>query len=169
MTVCARPNVETGAVKAGLTTAETVATAFRRLFAARIKLGMLDPPQSVKYNNISFDVCASPAHIALARKVSISPNPLNPHRILTESSPACQAARKAMALHQNRGAALPLEPKTLTADGTLALIGPTADNANNLLGNYAAAATSGPGLAVSLLEGLQVRPAPRSLLVPNRE
>jgi beta-glucosidase len=121
------------AVKADLTTADTVATAFRRLFAARIKLGMLDPPDSVPYNNVSFDVCASSPHIALARN----------------------AAQKAMALHQNRGDVLPLSPKDLAGDGSLVLIGPTSDNANNLLGNYAAASTAGPGMAVSILSGLQ--------------
>ena len=78
-----------------------------------MRLGMLDPPPAVAYNNITFAVCASPAHIALARK----------------------AARKAMALHQNRGKVLPLDPTTLSADGSLAVIGPTSDNANNLLGN----------------------------------
>ena len=121
------------AVKAKLTTAEHVATAFRRLFAARIKLGMLDPPQAVRYNNVSFDVCASSPHIALARK----------------------AAQKAIALHQNRGGVLPLDPRTLSVGGSLALIGPTSDNANNMLGNYAAASTAGPGMAVSILTGLQ--------------
>jgi beta-glucosidase len=121
------------AVAAGFTTKEHVATAFRRLFAARIKLGMLDPPTLVPYNNITFDVLASGAHIELAR----------------------EAAWKGIAMHQNNGSVLPLAPADFAADGALALVGPTSDNANNLLGNYAAASTSGPGMAVSIFTGLQ--------------
>lgn len=42
------------AVAAGKTTAEAVATAFTRLMRARIRLGMLDPPTHVNYNNATF-------------------------------------------------------------------------------------------------------------------
>ena len=42
------------AVAAGKTTAEKVAVAFTRLMRARIRLGMLDPPSYVRYNNASY-------------------------------------------------------------------------------------------------------------------
>ena len=134
------------AVAAGATTAEAVATSFRRLFAYRLRLGMLDPPTRVAYNNISYDVCASAPHIALAR----------------------EAARKGIALYINRAKALPLSAAefvaaTSTSDGgmagsglaSLAVIGPNAACADCLNGNYATAAVSGPGLAVSILSGLE--------------
>ena len=42
------------AVAAGKTTAEKVAVAFTRLMRSRIRLGMLDPPSHVRYNNASY-------------------------------------------------------------------------------------------------------------------
>ena len=124
------------AVAAGATTAEAIATSFRRLFAYRIRLGMLDPPTLVNYNNISYDVCASAPHIALAR----------------------EAARKGAALYTNRKQALPLAATDfadVAGAGNLAVIGPNAACADCLNGNYATASTSGPGLAVSILAGIQ--------------
>ena len=47
------------AVKNGTVNASAVAQAFRRLFRARIRLGMLDPPVSVEHNRIDKSVAAS--------------------------------------------------------------------------------------------------------------
>jgi hypothetical protein len=44
------------AIEANMTTAETVDAAFRRLFYARIALGMLDPPTMNPYNAVPYDV-----------------------------------------------------------------------------------------------------------------
>lgn len=44
------------AINMGKTTEEYVDTAFRRLFRARIRLGMLDPPLRNPYNNVWLDV-----------------------------------------------------------------------------------------------------------------
>lgn len=44
------------AIDANMTTADTVDAAFRRLFYARIVLGMLDPPTMNPYNAVPFDV-----------------------------------------------------------------------------------------------------------------
>jgi beta-glucosidase len=40
------------AIKNNKTTAAAVATAFRRLFRSRVRMGMFDPPNSVAYNQV---------------------------------------------------------------------------------------------------------------------
>jgi beta-glucosidase len=98
------------AVRQGLITEQEIDTAVTRLFLARFKLGMFDPPDSVRWARIPFSVLDQPAHRALAR----------------------QAARESIVLLKNAGGVLPL-PKTVR---TIAVIGPNADNAEVLLGNY---------------------------------
>src|SRR5713226_7731432 len=67
------------AVQQGLLSNEDIDRAVRRLFTARIKLGMFDPPESVSYSSIS-----------------ISDNDIEPHRQL-----ALQAARETLVLLKN--------------------------------------------------------------------
>ena len=98
------------AVKQGLITEAQIDTSMTRLFLARFKLGMFDSPSRVKWAQIPFSVLDQPSHKALARQV----------------------ARESIVLLKNSNNALPLR-KNL---GTIAVIGPNADEARMLLGNY---------------------------------
>ncbi len=113
------------AVRQGLVAEAQVDTAVRRLFLARFKLGMFDPPDRVRWASIPYAVVDAPAHRALAR----------------------EAARESMVLLKNAAGTLPL-PKTL---GTLAVIGPNADQPRVLLGNY----NGEPADPVTPLRGLR--------------
>src|SRR5436309_1289204 len=98
------------AVKQGLITEQEIDTAVKRLFLARFKLGMFDPPDSVRWTRIPLRVLDQPAHRELAR----------------------QAARESIVLLKNARGLLPLR-KDLR---TLAVIGPNVDQWRMLLGNY---------------------------------
>jgi beta-glucosidase len=98
------------AVKAGLISEQEIDVALKRLFTARFKLGMFDPPSAVRYAQIPISTLDSAEHRALARTV----------------------ARESIVLLKNEGHVLPLR-KDL---GTLAVIGPNADEWRMLLGNY---------------------------------
>ena len=87
-----------------------VDTAVTRLFTARFRLGMFDPPARVPWTRIPPSDVDAPAHRALALRV----------------------ARESMVLLKNAGGLLPLGP----AVRTIAVIGPNADQAYVLLGNY---------------------------------
>src|SRR5260221_4097804 len=58
------------AVKRSLVTEAEVDTSVTRLFLARMKLGMFDPPERVPWAATPFGVLDQPAHRALARKAS---------------------------------------------------------------------------------------------------
>ncbi len=98
------------AVKAGLLKESEVDTAVRRLLLARFQLGMFDPPETVKYAQIPYSVNDSAAHRRLA----------------------LETARESVVLLKNENHTLPLS-KSLK---TVAVIGPNADDAEVLLGNY---------------------------------
>ncbi len=98
------------AVAKGWLTEADIDTAVRRLFLARFKLGLFDPPENVPYASIPYSVVDSREHRNLA----------------------LEAARKSIVLLKNEGGLLPLR-KDLR---TIAVIGPNADNAEVLLGNY---------------------------------
>ncbi len=97
------------AVKQGFLKESDIDTAVTRLFTARIKLGMFDPPEMVPYTKIDENLLDSPQHRALARKL----------------------ANEAMVLLKNDGV-LPLK----TSGIKIALVGPLADQTRVLLGNY---------------------------------
>ena len=97
------------AVSAGLLTEAQIDTAVRRLLRARFRLGMFDPPEMVKYAQVSDSEIASPANRELALKV----------------------ARESMVLLKNNGV-LPLRPNLKQ----IAVIGPLAASALVLAGNY---------------------------------
>ncbi len=101
-----RPYLE--AVRQGYLSERAVNTALIRLFTARIKLGMFDPPAMVPYDHIAHDQLNSAAHRALARRL----------------------ADEAMVLLKNDGV-LPLKHVR-----RIAIIGPLADQTAVLLGNY---------------------------------
>jgi beta-glucosidase len=98
------------AVRQGLIPEAAIDTAVTRLFLARFKLGMFDPPEVVRWAQIPISDLDSPAHRELAATV----------------------ARESMVLLKNAGGLLPLR-KDL---GTIAVIGPNADEWRMLLGNY---------------------------------
>ena len=98
-----------GSVTQGLLSEADINRAVKRLFTARFRLGMFDPPEQVPYSQIPYSVINSPEHRALA----------------------LQAARESIVLLKNDGL-LPLS-KDLKS---IAVIGPNADNLRALLGNY---------------------------------
>ena len=101
-----RPYIE--AVQQGYLTESAVDTALIRLFTARMRLGMFDPPASVPYTNIDEKELDSAAHRALARRI----------------------ASESMVLLKNDGV-LPLKSVR-----RLAVVGPLAEQTAVLLGNY---------------------------------
>jgi beta-glucosidase len=114
-----------GAVKAGLLKESEINVSLHRLLLARFKLGMFDPPARVKYT-----------------KIPLSENDSKAHREL-----AVETARKSIVLLKNQNNVLPLSRKL----GTIAVIGPNADDAKTLLGNYNGIPTS----PVTPLAGIQ--------------
>jgi len=115
------------AVEQQLVGEEAIDRAVRRLFEARFRLGMFDPPAACPYAQIPIAVNDSPAHRQLAK----------------------QAAQKSIVLLENRGGVLPFGRGVRT----IAVIGPTADNHDVLLGNY----FGKPSRAVTILDGLRAR------------
>ena len=97
------------AYQQGILKESAIDTALIRLYTARIKLGMFDPPDEVPYSKIDEKELDSPAHRALARSI----------------------ANKSMVLLKNDGT-LPLNKPNLK----IAVIGPLADQTRYLLGNY---------------------------------
>jgi beta-glucosidase len=97
-------------VKAGHIAEAEITRAAERLFVARIRLGMFDPPKRVPYTKISYSENDSAAHRQLA---------------LT-------AEREAIVLLKNQNGILPLKSTVKK----IAVIGPSADDPIGLLGNY---------------------------------
>jgi len=118
------------AAKQGLITEQQIDTAVTRLLLARFRLGMFDSPDSVRWARIPYAVLDQPAHRALARQV----------------------ARESIVLLKNEGGLLPLR-KNLR---TIAVIGPNADQARMLLGNY----NGDPTDPVTPLRGVREAVAP---------
>jgi beta-glucosidase len=102
-----RPFID--AVQQGHLSESAVDTALVRLFTARIKLGMFDPPDMDPYSKIETKELNSPEHRALARKL----------------------ADESMVLLKNDGT-LPLKPGIRS----IAVVGPLASQTRALLGNY---------------------------------
>jgi beta-glucosidase len=120
------------AVEQGLISEEIIDRAVKRLFTARFRLGMFDPPEMVPYARIPFDV-----------------NDCQGHRELT-----LQTARESIVLLKNENDFLPLD-KNLKS---IAVIGPNADDVQVLLGNYHGT----PSQAVTPLEGIRNRVSPQT-------
>jgi beta-glucosidase len=98
------------AVQQGYLPESTLDTSLVRLFTARMKLGLFDPPELVPYTKIDEKELDSAEHRALARKL----------------------ANEAMVLLKNDGV-LPLKPEIKK----IAVVGPLADQTRPLIGNYA--------------------------------
>ena len=97
------------AVHQGFLKESEIDVALTRLYTARIKLGMFDPPEMVPYSKIDEKLLDSAGHRAMARKL----------------------ANESMVLLKNDGV-LPLK----TSGIKIAVVGPLADQTNVLLGNY---------------------------------
>ncbi|HTV25940.1 MAG TPA: glycoside hydrolase family 3 C-terminal domain-containing protein [Polyangiaceae bacterium] len=114
-------------VKAGHIKEAELDRSLQRLFVARFRLGMFDPPERVPYAKIPLSVNDSSAHREVAR----------------------EAERKAIVLLKNEGNLLPLGPSLKK----IAVIGPSADDPIALLGNYHGISSK----QVTPLEGVEQR------------
>ncbi|HEX2872372.1 MAG TPA: glycoside hydrolase family 3 C-terminal domain-containing protein [Polyangiaceae bacterium] len=102
------------ALEQGLLTEAELDVSVGRLFEARLRLGMFDPPERVPFASIPFDVVDSAEHRQLARR----------------------AAQQSLVLLKNDGV-LPLRPDL----ASLAVIGPNASADQVLWGNYSGTAS----------------------------
>ena len=115
------------AVRNRLLANEDIDRAVKRLFEARFRLGMFDPPERVPWSKLSIADNDTPAHRQLA----------------------LEAAHKSMVLLKNERNTLPLKSSVKT----IAVIGPNADSLPVLLGNY----NGNPSSYTTILEGLRRR------------
>ncbi len=113
------------AVKEGLLSEEEIDVSVKRLFTARFKLGMFDLPSMVKYSKIPVEEIDSKVHRALSLR----------------------AAEESIVLLKNDNNLLPLSKNVKK----IAVIGPTADSYQMLLGNY----NGTPSKYVTPLEGIK--------------
>ncbi|MBN1440043.1 MAG: glycoside hydrolase family 3 C-terminal domain-containing protein [Anaerolineales bacterium] len=114
------------AVQRNTITVEDLRRAVRRLFTARFRLGMFDPPEQVPYAQIPYSVVDSAEHREAALEI----------------------ARQSLVLLKNEDAALPLDMDTVSS---IAVIGPNADDTRVLSGNYQGT----PAEPVSVLAGIR--------------
>jgi beta-glucosidase len=113
------------AVKRGDIKESDLDVSVKRLFTARMKLGMFDPDDRVPYSKIPYSTVASKAN----------------------QKQALEMARKSIVLLKNENKTLPLSKKTKT----IAVIGPNADDRVTLLGNY----KGSPAALITPLEGIR--------------
>jgi beta-glucosidase len=99
-----------GAVAAGQIKEAEIDQSLQRLFVARFKLGMFDPPDRVPFSKIPYAEVDSAAH----RQIAL------------------EAARKSIVLLKNQNQTLPLKASVRK----IAVIGPSADDPESLMGNY---------------------------------
>jgi beta-glucosidase len=116
-----------GAVQHGLLPEADIDRSLDRLFSARFRLGLFDPPASVPYSNVKASENDSEAHRQLALRV----------------------AREAVVLLKNKDNFLPLK----NAPATIAVIGPNANDLDALEGNY----NGTPSKPVTILDGIRAR------------
>ena len=124
------------AVQRKLVTEADIDRAVSRLFAARIRLGMFDPSERVAYSRIPYAVNDSSAHRTFNREV----------------------ARKSLVLLENDGT-LPFAPGVKR----LAVIGPTADDLDTLIGNY----NGTPSAPITILQGVRQAASGRGVEVAS--
>jgi len=97
-------------LESGLISMEEIDVAVKRLFTARFRLGMFDPPEMVEYARIPYTVLDSEQNKKLAHETAL----------------------KSTVLLKNENSLLPLKKNV----GKIAVIGPNSDESFVLLGNY---------------------------------
>ena len=115
------------AIEDRLVTLQDIDRAVRRLFEARFRLGMFDPPASVPWSKLTLADVDTTSNRQLA----------------------LQAARESLVLLKNDRNTLPFGSKIKS----IAVIGPTADALDALLGNY----NGSPSRYSTILAGIQKR------------
>jgi beta-glucosidase len=123
------------AVNRGLLTEADLNIAVKRIFTARLKLGMFDPDEMVPYAQIPFFVNCSDYNNSLSR----------------------QAERESIVLLKNEKNILPLSKEIKT----IAVIGPNADNFESLIGNY----NGIPKNPVTILQGIKGKVNPKTKII----
>ncbi|MEN3323190.1 glycoside hydrolase family 3 C-terminal domain-containing protein [Mariniflexile soesokkakense] len=118
------------AIKEGLISENDLDISLKRLFLARMKLGMLDGDLKTPYSETPFSVNDNSAHSNLSRK----------------------AAQESIVLLKNENQLLPLSKDIKT----VAVIGPNADNIMSLWGNYSGI----PSKPVTILQGIKNKLSP---------
>ena len=113
------------AVKSRLIPESTIDRAVERLFVARFRLGMFDPPERVPFARIPISEVASAAHRRLA----------------------LEAAQRSIVLLKNANQTLPVGSSVRR----IAVVGPSADDPDALLGNY----NGVPVTIITPLEGME--------------
>jgi beta-glucosidase len=113
------------AVEQGLLSESDLDVCVKRLMRARLRLGMFDPPERVKFAQIPYEINDCDAH----RELSLT------------------VARESLVLLKNQGQLLPLSPNLRS----IAVIGPNAHDPQVLLGNYFGT----PSRSVTPLEGIR--------------
>jgi beta-glucosidase len=98
------------AVKQGLISEAQIDVSLYRLFNARFRLGMFDPPESFAYGRI----------------------PMSENNSLEHRQLSLQAARESIVLLKNQSNTLPLK----SGIARIAVVGPTAEYVQSLQGNY---------------------------------
>jgi beta-glucosidase len=122
------------AIAKKLITEKEIDTAVKRIFTARFRLGMFDPVDRVKYTSIPFSVVNSKEHQELALEVA------RKSIVLLKNDPDLSAPTNVHAL-------LPLKK----GPGTIAVIGPNADDSAMMLGNY----NGTPSKTITPLQGIR--------------
>lgn len=112
------------AVRQGKVSEADIDVSLRRLLRARFELGDFDSDERVPWRHLSLSTIASPEHKQLA----------------------LQMARQSIVLLQNRNGVLPL-----SRDQKIAVVGPNANDAEMLWGNY----NGFPSVPRTLLDGLR--------------
>lgn len=115
------------AVRNRLLSSADIDLAVKRLFEARFRLGMFDPPDRVPWSKLTLADNDTPAHRQLA----------------------LEAARKSIVLLKNDRNTLPLKSSVKS----IAVIGPNADSLPVLLGNY----NGTPSSFITILDGIRKR------------
>jgi beta-glucosidase len=123
------------ALEQGLVADTDLDRAVVRLFTARFRLGLFDPPDRVPWSALGPRDVEAPAHLTLARR----------------------AAARSIVLLENRDNTLPFGPSVRR----LAVVGPTADDVPVLLGNY----NGTPSHPVTLLDGIRAAARARGVSV----
>jgi len=118
------------AMDRGIVTEKDFDLSLKRLFTARFKLGMFDPIERVAYAQIPFNVNDNTENAYLSRKT----------------------AQESIVLLKNQDKLLPLSKNK----GTIAVIGPNADDIQSLWGNYSGI----PSHPVTVLQGIKNKVEP---------